>query len=192
MRISDISESVGRIVKGVNTTRDVDIDEISTQAIKFGNHVTNDGVPPVLNYQTIRELFDLGLTESQIKYITEAAYAGNIGIMELFQFFSKAKQAGTLLHEYVSKLTKSTEQADKKLAWAIIQNYLNVQLQGDEFKLGEPAVTETTTSGSIASVAAVPGQKKSKRAGAKYNKDGTIKNAADCDLNIFSGTKKRN
>lgn len=38
----------GRVVKGVNTTDDVDIDEISVQAKKFGNIVDKDGRPPLL------------------------------------------------------------------------------------------------------------------------------------------------
>lgn len=39
----------GRIVKGVNTTVDVDTDEIKTQTAKFGNSVTKGGVPPILS-----------------------------------------------------------------------------------------------------------------------------------------------
>lgn len=35
----------GRIVKNVNTTCDVDLDEIKVQAEKFGNEVSIDGVP---------------------------------------------------------------------------------------------------------------------------------------------------
>lgn len=38
---------VGKIVKGVNTTVDVGVDEITKQAKKFGNKVDRDGNPPV-------------------------------------------------------------------------------------------------------------------------------------------------
>lgn len=38
---------VGKIVKGVNTTIDVGVDEISKQAKKFGNSVDKNGNPPV-------------------------------------------------------------------------------------------------------------------------------------------------
>lgn len=41
----EITEGVGRIVKGVNTTQDVDTDEVKTQAKKFGNKVDKDGKP---------------------------------------------------------------------------------------------------------------------------------------------------
>jgi len=38
---------VGKIVKGVNTTPDVGVDEIPRQAAKFKIKVTRDGYPPV-------------------------------------------------------------------------------------------------------------------------------------------------
>jgi hypothetical protein len=48
MKMHEITEAVGRIVKGVNTTQDVDTDEVKTQAAKFGNKVDKDGRPPRL------------------------------------------------------------------------------------------------------------------------------------------------
>lgn len=48
MRYLEIIESVGKIVKGVNTTQDVDVDEIKTQAKKMGFNVTTEGIPPTL------------------------------------------------------------------------------------------------------------------------------------------------
>lgn len=42
------NESCGKIVKGVNTTKDVGLDEITTQANKFGNKVSRNGYPPVI------------------------------------------------------------------------------------------------------------------------------------------------
>ncbi|MCK9532360.1 MAG: hypothetical protein M0R77_17690 [Gammaproteobacteria bacterium] len=38
---------VGKIVKGVNTTVDVGVDEISKQSKKFGNKVDKNGNPPI-------------------------------------------------------------------------------------------------------------------------------------------------
>lgn len=59
----------GRIVKGVNTTSDVDKDEIKTQAAKFGNTVDKDGRPPKLGKKTrgskTNVLYNLGLAESK-------------------------------------------------------------------------------------------------------------------------------
>lgn len=48
MRLREIEEGVGRIVKGVNTTVDVGPDEITKQAAKLGFKVTKDGVPPLI------------------------------------------------------------------------------------------------------------------------------------------------
>ena len=47
MKIKELFED-GKIVKGVNTTVDVSVDEIKTQAAKFGNTVTQNGYPPFL------------------------------------------------------------------------------------------------------------------------------------------------
>jgi len=66
MKMRDLLED-GRIVKGVNTTVDVDTDEIKTQAAKFGNTVDKDGRPPThkkkVKGSTTNVLFNLGLTE---------------------------------------------------------------------------------------------------------------------------------
>jgi hypothetical protein len=40
---------VGKIVKGVNTTVDVGVDEIPKQAAKWGFRVSRTGVPPIVN-----------------------------------------------------------------------------------------------------------------------------------------------
>jgi hypothetical protein len=52
MRLHELDESVGRIVKGVNTTVDVGPNEIKKQAAKFGNNVDRDGFPPTMNSHT--------------------------------------------------------------------------------------------------------------------------------------------
>ena len=66
MKMQDLIED-GRIVKGVNTTPDVDVDEIPRQAEKFGNTVDKDGRPPTLSKKvkgaSTNVAFNLGLTE---------------------------------------------------------------------------------------------------------------------------------
>jgi len=66
MRLREIFED-GRIVKGVNTTVDVNPNEIKTQAAKFGNKVDKDGRPPTLSKRvkgkSTNVLFNLGLAE---------------------------------------------------------------------------------------------------------------------------------
>jgi len=67
MKIYEILNEDGRIVKGVNTTVDVGPNEIKTQAAKFGNTVDKDGVPPTLSKRvkgkSTNVLFNLGLAE---------------------------------------------------------------------------------------------------------------------------------
>lgn len=64
MKLREIFENGGRIVKGVNTTVDVGPDEIKTQAAKFGNTVDKDGYPPTHKRRTkgssTNVLFNLG------------------------------------------------------------------------------------------------------------------------------------
>jgi hypothetical protein len=68
LRIKHIDEAVGRIIKDVNTTPDVGVNEIPKQAAKFGNKVDKDGRPPTLSSKvkgkSTNVLFNLGMTES--------------------------------------------------------------------------------------------------------------------------------
>ena len=68
MKFQEISED-GRIVKGVNTTVDVDTNQIPKEAGKFGNKVDKDGVPPTLSKKvkgkSTNVLFNLGLSEGK-------------------------------------------------------------------------------------------------------------------------------
>ena len=67
MRLRDIFED-GRIVKGVNTTPDVDVNSISKEAAKFGFKVDKDGRPQnhpsKVKGSKTNVLFNLGLAES--------------------------------------------------------------------------------------------------------------------------------
>lgn len=68
MKWQDIRED-GRIVKNVNTTVDVDTNQIPKEAGKFGNKVDKDGVPPTLSKKVkgkhTNVLFNLGLAEGK-------------------------------------------------------------------------------------------------------------------------------
>ena len=48
MRLIELFED-GKIVKNVNTTVDVDVDEIPRQAKKFGFSTDKGGIPPLLS-----------------------------------------------------------------------------------------------------------------------------------------------
>ena len=68
MRLRQLYED-GRIVKGVNTTPDVDVNSISKEAAKFGFKVDKDGRPQnhpkKVKGSSTNVLFNLGLTESK-------------------------------------------------------------------------------------------------------------------------------
>jgi len=70
MKMIDILNEDGRIVKGVNTTVDVGPDEIKKQAAKFGNKVDKDGHPPTLSKKvkgaSTNVAFNLGLAEDAV------------------------------------------------------------------------------------------------------------------------------
>lgn len=60
--------------------------------------------------------------------VGEASYPGNIGMMELHKFFSKAS-------DFEKKLLKDLiEKKDFSRAWALIQGITGVKLQGKEFE----------------------------------------------------------
>lgn len=197
MKIHDLDEGVGRIVKGVNTTQDVGVDEIVTQAKKFGNKVDSDGRPPQLRSGSVTNtLYNMGLAESVISPRTvnlsmdEASYTGNVGAMEVMRFFMQVKKNDVKLYDYVQKLSKSDDPEQNQLAWRIIQQYLDVKLQGKGFDNPNPDVTETASAGSTSSssIATVANPASKKRSKKTHNPDGTIKNAAEVGDNIFSGT----
>ena len=83
MRLRQLYED-GRIVKGVNTTPDVDVNSISKEAAKFGFKVDKDGRPQnhpsKVKGSKTNVLFNLGLTESKsfVEALGEIASATEI------------------------------------------------------------------------------------------------------------------
>ena len=59
---STLTEGVGRIVKGVNTTPDVGVNQTKIEAAKLGSKVDKDGRPPVLERGSIGVPLSSGLT----------------------------------------------------------------------------------------------------------------------------------
>lgn len=78
MKVYEILNEDGRIVKGVNTTPDVGVGQIPIEARKFGNSVDKDGRPPTMSSKvkgkSTNVLFNLGLTEgfSPVTWIKNA------------------------------------------------------------------------------------------------------------------------
>ena len=66
-----------------------------------------------------------------------AAYKGNLGLMELFAFFSKAEKDDPELADKVKDLISKGQD---KLVWQIVQQYTGTKLVGKEF---EGSIAET-------------------------------------------------
>lgn len=67
----------------------------------------------------------------------EASYEGNLGLIELFKFFSKAEKEDPKL---VARVKKMIKQRRDKEVWRIVQDYTGTQLTGKEF---EGSIKET-------------------------------------------------
>lgn len=65
------------------------------------------------------------------KKTSEASYEGNIGIMELMQFFAKA---GKDAPELVAKVKELVKQKRDKEVWKIVQDYTGTKLKGKQFE----------------------------------------------------------
>jgi hypothetical protein len=63
-------------------------------------------------------------------HLTDAAYEGNVGIMELFKFFAKAEKKSP---ELVAKVKELIKQKRDKEVWQIVQRETGTKLVGNEF-----------------------------------------------------------
>lgn len=63
--------------------------------------------------------------------VREAAYAGNVGVIELYNFFERAKKENPELYRKVQALIARGDSS--KEVWRIVQDFLKVKLVGKEF-----------------------------------------------------------
>jgi 3-polyprenyl-4-hydroxybenzoate decarboxylase len=100
MKIHHIDEGVGRIVKGVNTTADVGVDQTRIEAAKFGNKVDKDGRPPTLSKKvkgkSTNVLFNLGMAESKEPRYTAYEWALMEGGHTLEDIEPETKEPGRI------------------------------------------------------------------------------------------------
>ena len=128
MKITDLLKEDGRIVKGVNTTSDVDTNEIKKQAAKFGNKVDKDGRPPTLSTKvkgkSTNVLFNLGMAESkEAPRYTASEWAIIEGGHTLEEPVTQNKQAGNLFTSLQStRLVKEAENTLKEALGEISPN----------------------------------------------------------------------
>ncbi len=128
MKITDILNEDGRIVKGVNTTVDVGTNEIKKQAAKFGFNVDKDGKPPTLSTKvkgkSTNVLFNLGMAEGKEppKY-TAAEWAIMEGGHSLENSVTPQRQTGNLFTSLQStRLVKEAERTLKETLGEIAPN----------------------------------------------------------------------
>lgn len=104
MKMNELLEW-GRIVKGVNTTADVDTDEIKKQAAKFGNTVDKDGRPPSISKKTkgskTNVLYNLGLAENYTP-MEIACIEGGHSLDDLKPLKEKTKTPGKIFEGLIS------------------------------------------------------------------------------------------
>ena len=74
-------------------------------------------------------------------YVQEAAYAGNIGMMELIKFYQKAKP------DQVKELQNYIRKKMDKDAWQLVQKITGTKLVGKEFHKEEVAANSVTGGG---------------------------------------------
>jgi hypothetical protein len=100
LKIEHIDEGVGRIVKGVNTTPDVGVNQTSIEAAKFGNKVDKDGRPPTLSKKvkgnSTNVLYNLGLAESTQPRYTAMEWACIEGGHSLEDIAIKPQKPGSI------------------------------------------------------------------------------------------------
>lgn len=98
MKINELLAEDGRIVKGVNTTVDVSPGETKRQAAKFGNSVSDEGIPPLLIKDVDKNpnsAFNLGLTEALDAYTMvpkEIARKHSVPLKQILQQLNKGIQ----------------------------------------------------------------------------------------------------
>jgi len=100
MRIFDLDEGVGRIVKGVNTTPDVGPNQTSIEAAKFGFKVDKDGRPPThkkkVKGNSTNVLYNLGLAENEVPCYSAYELAIMEGGHTLEEVVQKPKKPGRI------------------------------------------------------------------------------------------------
>jgi hypothetical protein len=117
-------------IKEFNLINDID----QQLAIELVDNSLESGLtdPKEIRKEVIKYLRQSGaVIKIRKKGVEEAAYEGNIGIMELFKFFSKAEKEDPKL---VARVKEMIKQRRDKEVWRIIQDYTGTQLTGKEFE----------------------------------------------------------
>jgi len=99
-------------------------DTLSTQERTATNNLLSTLLDMVLSSDA---LFRMTKTQLQKESIQEAAYKGNIGMMEMMKFFEVASK------EQKEKLKKLIADKNQTAAWKLIQDVTGMKLMGEEY-----------------------------------------------------------
>ena len=132
MKIEHLDEGVGRIIKGVNTTPDVGVNQTSIEAAKFGNKVDKDGRPPTLSTKVKGKSTNVHFNLGMVKEDTEPRYtAREWAIIE----------GGHSLEDTVPQTKKPGRIFEALSEYELEDRHPNERPEGPEFKPTMPQGT---------------------------------------------------
>ena len=111
-------------------------DTLSTTERQATQNLLSTLLDMVTSQDQLFNLAKMSLRKEQFEELNEAAYVGNIGIMELAKFYQKADP------RQVEMFKKLLNMKDYKRAWALVQGVTGTKLVGKEFSEEVQAIVE--------------------------------------------------
>jgi hypothetical protein len=111
-------------------------DTLSTSERQATQNLLSTLLDMVTSQDQLFNLAKMSLRKEQFEELDEAAYVGNIGIMELAKFYQKADP------RQVETFKKLLNMKDYKRAWALVQGVTGTKLVGKEFSEEVQAIVE--------------------------------------------------
>ncbi len=125
--LSTIKKAMSKIDSG---------DTLSTSERQATQNLLSTLLDMVTSQDQLFNLAKMSLRKEQFEELNEAAYVGNIGIMELAKFYNKADP------RQVEMFKKLLTMKDYKRAWALVQGVTGTKLVGKEFSEEVQAIVE--------------------------------------------------
>jgi hypothetical protein len=111
-------------------------DTLSTSERQATQNLLSTLLDMVTSQDQLFNLAKMSLRKEEFDELNEAAYVGNIGIMELAKFYQKADP------RQVDMFKKLLNMKDYKRAWALVQGVTGTKLVGKEFSEEVQAIVE--------------------------------------------------
>ena len=125
--LSTIKKAMSKIDSG---------DSLSTTERQATQNLLSTLLDMVTSQDQLFNLAKMSLRKEQFDELNEAAYVGNIGVMELAKFYQKAEP------RQVEMFKKLLAMKDYKRAWALVQGATGTKLIGKEFSEEVQAIVE--------------------------------------------------